>query len=1442
MTHDPVPLVRRFSRVPKTDSDADEQEARAIWGRNERTGWDELEQEYRCIILAEAGAGKSFEMEARAKLAKERGRAAFFIRIEDIEDGFEGAFEVGSADDFESWLNSKDEAWFYLDSIDEARLENPRVFEKAIKRFARRIKPAQQRARIFLSSRPYAWRAGSDRRLVEQHLPFQKPKAEKTDFDESVAGEDAKLSSEKRYESALQVYLLDPLSEADIRLYASHRDSRQVDRLLQELERANLMSLASRPFDLEGILSKWHADQSLDGRLELLLHNIELRLQEIDPDRGRRQPIDRDKARQGARTLAAAVVLTGEPGIRVPESMHPGNGIDAEAVLRGFDASEVQTLLERGLFNDVLYGIVRFRHREVRELLAAEWVYQHLKDGNSRRSTEALLFREQYGHLVITPRLRPILPWLILFDDTIRQKALAIAPEIAVEGGDAAQLPHIERQKLLEDIVSRIARDDDSNSARDNSAIARIAQPDLTGDALRLIAEHRDNDDAIFFLGRLAWQGEMADCVPALADIVADAGRGVYARIAAARAVMTCGHSAQKENLWAALNEMPQTLPRRLLAELLDDADPASTSVNFLIKSLDKVEAYQEYKATGLTLSLNGFIDRLSVNSEPDGTKPLAALVAGLNQYLDREPHLERRECRVSEAFSWLLGPATHAVKRLVQERSTAALSDEAISVLLKMPVARHWRAEHFDEYKNGLHEMVPTWHELNDRLFWQSVANARAELIAEKSQRLTEVWSVQWIGHYWGFDGSRFGDVIGFINARSHADDKLVAVSLAHRLYVEAGEPSAWLVQLHTAVAGKSELEERLQLLLNPTKPEDQIKREQKWAQHERKQKAKQSKRDKDRADWIEHLKSNPDMIRNPPGLKPGEFTKYQLWLLGEADGEGLGTRRRGANWQALIPEFGEDVAVAYRDAAVAHWRHYTPTLPSEGANTGSTPYTLIFGMAGLQIEANETTDFFVSLTEADARHALRYLSWELNGFPDWLEHMHQAHPQLVLEAVVTELHWQLANADPDQPMHGILHDLVYHAPWMHPSLLPVIMAWLKQNDVPNDDALRYCVHILKSGGADPADLSHLAQSKIATKSSTEQRSTWYALWIDCEAEQGIPAVELWLSELPPESATKEAQLLVTKLMGTRRDYANGLANGTFRSVKHLKALYVLMHQYIRTDEDIHRAGTGVYSPELRDDAQEGRNALFSVLSEIPGKETFTALTVLSQDHPDTSLRPWMKKLAYRRAEQDADLEAWSPQQVHDFDQHQTRTPKTHRQLFDLTVDRLFDLKAWIEGGNDSPYKTWQKTEDETEMRNLIAGWLKAQSSGRFTCAQENELANAQRPDIWTQNALAGSPVPIELKVLDKGWSGSELCERLINQLAGDYLREETAGCGVFLLVWQGRSTQRKWQINGQRVTLTDLPSALRNYWSAVSGEFPNVSAIQVVLIDLTVRDQKSA
>lgn len=138
-------------------------------------GWRELEEHYRVLVLADPGAGKTFEAKDRATKLREKGAKAFFIRIEAIDAAFEGAFEVGTTEEFDEWLASEGEAFFFLDSVDEAQLGTPRALEDAIRVFGARIKVARERARIIITSREDAWQALSDRTLVEQYLPHGAP-------------------------------------------------------------------------------------------------------------------------------------------------------------------------------------------------------------------------------------------------------------------------------------------------------------------------------------------------------------------------------------------------------------------------------------------------------------------------------------------------------------------------------------------------------------------------------------------------------------------------------------------------------------------------------------------------------------------------------------------------------------------------------------------------------------------------------------------------------------------------------------------------------------------------------------------------------------------------------------------------------------------------------------------------------------------------------------------------------------------------------------------------------------------------------------------------------------------------------------------------------------------------------------------------------------------
>src|SRR5882762_8225865 len=75
---------------------------------------------------------------------------------------------------------------------------------------------------------------------------------------------------------------------------------------------------------------------------------------------------------------------------------------------------------------------------------------------------------------------------------------------------------------------------------------------------------------------------------------------------------------------------------------------------------------------------------------------------------------------------------------------------------------------------------------------------------------------------------------------------------------------------------------------------------------------------------------------------------------------------------------------------------------------------------------------------------------------------------------------------------------------------------------------------------------------------------------------------------------------------------------------------------------------------------------------------------TEVRSSPPTSVIRP-LGNLCQNRAEQDADLRPWKPVDVMEFHERLDSTPSNHRELADLAVLRLLDLKDDLEEGDDS-------------------------------------------------------------------------------------------------------------------------------------------------------------
>lgn len=1387
-----------------------------------------LLDELRVVILSEGGSGKTEEIRQAARRLRAQGKAAFFLRLEHVVNNFESAFLEGSLQEFQEWLASGEPGWLLLDSIDESRLRSSMDFESAIRKVATRISAAKQRTHLLLTGRTAAWRPKTDLDLCNSLFPVAN---ERTAGAEDASGGHTTKTG-KPEKTPFKIVTLEDLSHDQIKVFASESGIVDTHAFLDDIERADAWSFTARPQDLLELTEYWLDNGGIGSRLDLMRNSVTRRLQEARQERLEAHQLSDEKALEGAQLIAGAMMLTHVQNIRVPDGSQGTQGLNLRDLFQGWPPADVSALLQRSLFDPDIYSTVRFHHRSVKEYLAAQWFLKLLSQEVSRRRVEELFFREQYGLEVVVQSLRPLLPWLAMADNRILARVRRVAPEIVFEGGDPVQLPLAARREILEQVCEQLASGASRRSMADFSAIQRFAATDLTSTLRRLAKKYAANDDILVFLMRMVWQGRLGDALPEAMDVARSVAAGPSSRIAAFRALAEVGTPKDMASIREGFVQESGELNRKCMADLVSHiTQPDEHTLKWLLDCLPRLTKFNEYEGTGLSEEMAAFFERADI-------AVVASALDRLHAFLVKPPVIQRQYCEISERYQWLRRCVGTAVRRLINARHSDALKPRSLAVLHVLPLDGHYNVRAFDVRNLGLADLVKKWPALNWALFWHVIGQERKSK-SKTGERVVDAWKALAVATYVTFDGNDFHGAIQAIAERSLADDKEVALTLAFRLHQQTDRQPERAAQLEAAVGDDGQLKARLAKLMSPPETDEAWKRmereNERWS---RQAKARSARAEKARLEAPAKLEAQLNALRDPGFENPSTISQAQYYLYDRMRGleENKGSRWTNGNWRALEREFGTKTPQAFRDGMVRFWRRYRPELASEGAALNSTPLGDLFGLAGLTIEAAEDPSVFRRLTPAEAAVAFRYGMKELNGFPPWFSALSAAHPDVVKSMALAEVVYELHGDKVDALSQYIIYDLSRVGDWLWDSIAPDIVKLLRTSPPKGLQRLEHMVDIVLASKLPDATVAALAAEKLAGAGDPKQLALWAAAWTGVDPDPAIDAVEAHLAGLgDAKRRTVFTMSYVTYLLGERHTASR--VRKAFHTPAVLRRLYILVHEQVRYRDDIDRANKGAYSPGLRDNAQDARERLVTILTEIPGRDAYLALKDISERHPEPNARPWFTLRARTKAEADSERPGWSAAQVSQFDKEYECTPANHRELFDLAVLRLADLKHEQEDGNYSVASVMINVDQETVLRNLIGVWCNDRARGRYVIPQELELPDSKRPDLWWTTTNFNGPVPTELKIADN-WTGPELFERLRNQLAGDYLRDDASVRGIYLLVWRG--IQKRWQLPGKSkkwVNFNVLLEALQDHWAWVTDAHPRVEEIKVIGIDLTKR-----
>ncbi len=320
-----IDLDRKFLPV-EADEEDDPESIQTMYtfglgqqpGMDQQLSWDNLLENDRAVIIAEPGTGKTEEFKAVTKRLRILGKFAFFFRIELLQShglAVRQCLDIGTSEEFDEWLAGKKEAYFFLDSIDEARLASHTSFEIALRRFANTIDGNLNRAKVFISCRVRHWRATADLSLFSELLPKPNNRIvldsvgdsteEPIEVNRRAASSVRAVDSEEKEDHI--VFQLIPLNDRQIQHFAAEKGVDDTKEFIEAIERADANIFAERPQDLLDLIEYWRSNSRLGTHTEMMDFNIQKKLEEHNPDRDDLRPLSADDAVLGAERMATAM-------------------------------------------------------------------------------------------------------------------------------------------------------------------------------------------------------------------------------------------------------------------------------------------------------------------------------------------------------------------------------------------------------------------------------------------------------------------------------------------------------------------------------------------------------------------------------------------------------------------------------------------------------------------------------------------------------------------------------------------------------------------------------------------------------------------------------------------------------------------------------------------------------------------------------------------------------------------------------------------------------------------------------------------------------------------------------------------------------------------------------------------------------------------------------
>ena len=1378
--NDAVSLNRRFRRATEND----ERPFRGLFGSdfNLYPTWRDLLEMRRVVILAEAGSGKSTEFQTQCAALKAADKFAFTASVHDVaRAGLEGGLVPGDRARFAAWkADETAECWLFVDSVDEARDQGV-YFDAAARTLADAIAGYEERTHIYISSRFTDWDATADRVSMERWLAMPEPPPPLAPgFEQEVR--DTLHNKEKPAPAdpadPIAVLVLEPLERDQVRRFADGSGIGNADAFLAAVDHGNLWTFAARPLDLGWMVDYWRTHGRLGTLRQMIEASLSARLFDPDPMRRRRDPIDATTAGRALDRVGASFLFCGKDSLRVPASgldIAPAeNAMPIEVILPDWADANRLLLLGRPVFDPATLGRTRLHNDNegtLRCYLAARWLNGRLQHNCPLQTVFDILFADLYGYRLVRPDMVESSAWLAGDNIAVADELIARAPFNLIRHGDPGSLPILVRIRAFGAALAQLETIDNQKLWFIEDSLKRFADPALDPHFPDWWQRAAGNEEARHLILRLIWHGKQRGGLEIARAAAFNDSTDDITQLLGVRALVALGDTGDQERLARYIAGNVATLPRSIVLEGLSELFPAHVAVAEFFTLVDQVGVKADDGLKSI-LPIDGeIVDGLST---PELVGAFVdAIVARSGKFTG-----EGQDHPFREAFSRI---AALAAIKLLQWHPDDIPDKVTDLILLMHETNRYSGVDSEFRVIGTLFEASPGRRRTS---FWRAIELLRTHPYVTDADNLN-IWFVQHLGWPVTLAKNDLAWLIEDIRDRAEQRDRMVALRGAHTLWRQFDEDPDIAEQIARAAAVDDAMAAQLVLWRNPPPdPPEHVAQMAKFEESRKRNEAQAEERDKSWVDLVAELRADPTVFDNLSPQTEGSVDSrlFHLWQF-LAWRTHSRSRYSIDNLDMVAPIFGPELTRRFSEALIAFAYNRLPVALSDDAVERRRVTNFdIMALGGLSLAAATMPNWVGTLSPDQAAQAAQLALIELNGFPDYLTALAAVHPAAVRAALVRGVTAQLDAADPQA--HGMLDRLEYADPSLGRLVVSDLIDHLANHPEIDAVMLEKLASVLLRAMPFTADGFHKTIASRVTDAQDPVSAGYHLLILfGLEGDTTVDALRAKMIALDPPGQAALCCTLLPRLVGSR--FNREVTSPTTLSVARLEQLLIMAFEGVRPSEDVERANGVVYSPDVRDEAQDARNMIFDRLLKIPGEATHAALKRLEQI-PEFPIRPeWMRVHTLRHAEADAVLPPWAPEDVMTFERTSDRPPTTTGDLQLLARRRIAGIQHDLIHGKFAQGDTLQLLPDENSVQRWIATQLEALQKEAYAVQRETHYAGEKEPDITLISRHSGIELPIEIKVAD-GMSIKELEAALVTQLCGQYLRHDATRHGILLVVHQ--------------------------------------------------------